>query len=59
MSEEFDEDKKSNSHIIWSIVAFIFVISSWLITLNVLQDMPDRGTFGDMFGAVNALFSGF
>ncbi len=24
----------------------------------MLEDNPDRGTFGDMFGAVNALFSG-
>jgi hypothetical protein len=24
-----------------------------------LKDLQDRGTFGDMFGGINALFSGF
>ncbi|WP_431150519.1 hypothetical protein [Acidovorax facilis] len=34
------------------------VISIWLISLFALQHVPERGTFGDMFGAVNALFTG-
>ena len=36
----------------------IFVILSWSLTWYLLKDSTDRGTFGDMFGAVNALFSG-
>lgn len=39
-------------------LVIIFVIVAWLLTLYLLKDLPDRGTFGDMFGAVNALFSG-
>ena len=34
------------------------VISIWLCSLYFLKDIPQRGTFGDMFGAVNALFTG-
>ena len=36
-----------------------FVILAWAITWYLLKDQADRGTFGDMFGSVNALFSGF
>ena len=35
-----------------------FVVLMWAATGVWLYGMPDRGTFGDMFGAVNALFSG-
>lgn len=35
------------------IVALVWGISGW-----ALYSLPERGTFGDMFGAVNALFSG-
>ena len=34
------------------------IASLWIINLVALMCMTDRGTFGDMFGAVNALFSG-
>lgn len=41
---------------------FMFVIvailSIWGLSGFLLYGMPDRGTFGDMFGAVNSLFSG-
>lgn len=30
----------------------------WLFSGYYLKDFPQRGTFGDMFGAINALFSG-
>lgn len=47
---------------IWIIIAIIGVIalwglSWWLINKNI-NCSTERGTFGDMFGAVNALFSG-
>ena len=47
---------------IWIVVAIIGVlaawgISWWLINKNI-DCSTERGTFGDMFGAVNALFSG-
>lgn len=47
---------------IWIIVAIIGVIALWLLSwwgISEFIDEPiNRGTFGDMFGAVNALFSG-
>lgn len=47
---------------IWIVVAIIGVLavwglSWWLINKNI-DCSTERGTFGDMFGAVNALFSG-
>ena len=45
------------------ISALIFVFVIWAISgltiFNLADNWGDRGTFGDMFGAVNALFSGF
>jgi hypothetical protein len=35
-----------------------FVVGLWAASGLVLYCLPERGTFGDMFGAVNALFSG-
>lgn len=34
------------------------VFAIWALSGYLLFPQPDRGTFGDMFGAVNALFSG-
>ena len=47
---------------IWIVVAIIGVLAAWglswwLIHKNI-DCSTERGTFGDMFGAVNALFSG-
>ncbi|MDO9053237.1 MAG: hypothetical protein Q7U37_04820 [Gallionella sp.] len=36
----------------------IGVIALWAGAGVLLYSLPERGTFGDMFGAVNALFSG-
>ena len=35
-----------------------FVVLAWVLTWYFLKDQTDRGTFGDMFGSVNAMFSG-
>ena len=44
------------------IFAFIIVVSLWLLCLwlstTYLPDWATRGQFGDLFGAVNAFFSG-
>ncbi|MBX2834459.1 MAG: putative phage abortive infection protein [Micavibrio sp.] len=42
------------------IILFLSVFSLWLFSWYYLHDYSDqqRGTFGDMFGGVNALFSG-
>lgn len=34
------------------------VVALWVLCGIILYRFPERGTFGDMFGAVNALFSG-
>jgi len=40
------------------LVIVMSIIAIWLLSLFLLNDLPERGSFGDMFGAVNALFSG-
>ena len=44
----------------WGLVSVIIVIGLWCLTLYTLFDKTEtaRGTYGDMFGGVNALFSG-
>lgn len=56
--------KKKNSNWIYALI-FIGVICLWslcwylvVININDNDSWPHRGQFGDMFGAVNALFSG-
>ena len=47
---------------IWIVIAIIGVIAmwslSWWLISKYIDDPTNQGTFGDMFGAVNALFSG-
>lgn len=40
------------------IIVVALVVTAWGGSGYLLSKMKDRGTFGDMFGAVNALFSG-
>lgn len=44
----------------WFLIMLIvlFVVVLWLLNWWYLVDIEDRGTFGDMFGGINALFSG-
>jgi len=58
MEKEKDSDR---GIIITAIIAAILIIGLWLYAYFSLKDYPcdERGTFGDMFGGVNALFSGF
>lgn len=67
--KEYEKDNQSTDALasgqIWAIViTAIFVFALWLVNLLILINSKDteilgnRGTFGDMFGAVNALFSG-
>jgi len=41
-------------------IASVLIISAWIYTYYQLKDLDPniRGTFGDMFGSINALFSG-
>lgn len=53
------EEKKSKSSIFIKLI--ILVVLIWMLSAIViiafLDDWSHRGTFGDLFGAVNALFS--
>ena len=43
----------------WSLCVIFFIIFFYSFLIFLLQEKHEiRGTFGDMFGAVNALFSG-
>ena len=56
-----NEESKSRLWI-WIIIAIIGVIAlwglSWILIDKYIDSSTDQGTFGDKFGAVNALFSG-
>lgn len=63
MCDGKQNNKETKSRLwFWIVIAIVGVIalwslSWWLISKNI-DCSTDRGTFGDMFGAVNALFSG-
>jgi hypothetical protein len=51
---------QKESYISWKVILVIIllIITLWVLTILLLINKPDRGTFGDMFGSINALFSG-
>lgn len=51
--------KRSWAVAIIIVVGIVLIIGAWFITYIYLKDSDDRGTFGDMFGSINALYSGF
>lgn len=55
-------NKKKNDYWIGIVgtLAIILILASWYFTYNHLKSLPneERGTFGDMFGSINALYSG-
>ncbi len=59
-----EANEKRRGRAIWIVagVAFVAVIVSWFFSSSVVEalydQMPERGQFGDQFGAINALFSG-
>ncbi|SDM78338.1 putative phage abortive infection protein [Maricaulis salignorans] len=56
--DEVDDVKTPSTLLIWLVAGG--VILAWAASLLLLFFSPtSRGTFGDMFGAANALFSGF
>jgi len=50
-----DDDKNLKN---LSIGIVILIIIGWIATIVILKDKPNRGTFGDMFGSINAIYSG-
>ncbi|MCF6347514.1 MAG: hypothetical protein L3J20_04340 [Flavobacteriaceae bacterium] len=55
---EIEKGENSKKEIGWFLVIVMVIIGLWLGNLYVLKDIEERGTFGDMFGSINALFSG-
>jgi flagellar biosynthesis component FlhA len=51
---------KSNNRLLYGIILTVLVLwaSSAGVIILTLDDWSSRGTFGDLFGAINALFSG-
>ena len=59
-TEDAITSQDNKKYKIIAIKAFICTILLWALSFFLLfWDSNCRGTFGDMFGAVNALFSGF
>lgn len=50
------EDQEDSFKLLWGLI--IIIIFLWIVNIVVLYNHKHRGTFGDMFGGVNALFSG-
>lgn len=50
------EKEKTTSRPFWVVALLVVIV--WAISGMILYALPERGTFGDMFGAVNSLFSG-
>lgn len=58
-----EQEDKVDSPVIKPLVIFSIIITAVWILSNVVvyysfSNWTDRGTFGDAFGAINALFSG-
>lgn len=55
-----NEDKETKTILKTAIIVAIAVVIMWALTffLSFIYNSEERGQFGDMFGAVNALFSG-
>jgi len=51
-------EKSSKKEIFVGLGLAAFVVLLWLIPRYTLFDYPHRGSYGDMFGSVNSLFSG-
>ena len=58
MKSNNHEDDTEKVGPFYPLLVVLLVLGAWGLTWYLLKDMSDRGTFGDMFGAVNALFSG-
>lgn len=54
------EENKHNRLVMAAMFLLVVMLwfSSWLIITHYIKDPTNQGTFGDTFGAVNALFSG-
>ena len=57
---EIKEKEGDKRFIFVALIIVVIIVSLWIFTLCTVKDMgyTERGTFGDMFGGLNALFSG-
>lgn len=55
-----DKEDNEKNFIVISIAVALIILALWLLNYFLLKDLKEteRGTFGDMFGSINALFSG-
>jgi hypothetical protein len=55
-----NKNKSDSSKTLYILIAIVIIawITSIPILFNIFTDPNERGVFGDMFGAINALFSG-
>lgn len=57
--ENSNNDDKWLCQLMWAIVFVFFVMMlSAFVVIKLIRDWEQRGQFGDLFGVVNALFSG-
>jgi len=62
--EKTDNQEQKKRMWPWILSSILLVVSLWslswflIVKSEILLVWSDRGTFGDMFGAVNSLFSG-
>jgi len=58
--EAIQKRKKDYGLVILTVLSFLIVIGLWSFSYFTLKDLDDtkKSSFGDMFGGVNALFSG-
>jgi len=59
-NKDKNKSTKKNYQTLFIIILIILVVGLWLgnLCLFINKDPMERGTFGDMFGGVNSLFSG-
>lgn len=57
---KLNKESKDSILIVFAIIAVVFIIAVLFVTYYALHDLDpsERGTYGDMYGGANALFSG-
>lgn len=54
-----NKTNENKSLLLWGIISVVLIIGIWSFTyFDLKNDLENRGSFGDMFGGINALFSG-
>lgn len=56
--KKYNKDQKEEYPFSLFLKFAMWIVGIWFLSGLMLFFIPDRGTFGDMFGSINALFSG-